>query len=374
VENDKKAKRDKKYMKKVLKLAQKGEGYTSPNPMVGAIVVKNDKIVGQGYHHFFGDAHAEANALEEAGDKARNAELYVNLEPCCHYGKTPPCYHKIIEAGVKRVIIGMEDPNPKICGKGIKYLKKAGIEVKTGVLEAESKKLNEFFIKYITTDYPFVILKCAQTLDGYLATSSGDSKWITNKKARNFGHKLRHKVDSILIGKNTLLEDNPQLTTRLQECKSTDSLRVVLDENLEIPVDSRIIQQDSTAKTLIVTAESTSYRKIKKYEEIESVEILTLPVNNGNQLPLKSLLNYLHDEKQITSLLVEGGGTVNYSFLKQDLIDKVYAFIAPKILGGNNGISVFNGKGSEKIKDSRNLKNINIDNLNDNILLSGYLN
>ncbi len=369
-----KEKQDIKYMKKVINIAKKGEGYTSPNPMVGALVVKDDEIVGQGYHHFFGDAHAEVNALEEAGDMARNAILYVNLEPCCHYGKTPPCYHKIIEAGIKKVVIGMEDPNPKVSGKGIMYLRKAGIEVKTGVLEKEVKRLNEAFIKYISSDIPFLILKTAQTLDGYLATREGDSKWITNEKARNYGHKLRHRADCILVGSNTVLNDDPRLTTRLPDKKGKDSLRVVLDEDLKTPTDARIINQNSTENTILAAGTKLPGEKRNEFESHDSVELKTFSLDKENKIPLKDLLQYLHDEQAVTTLLVEGGGTVNYSLLQQNLIDKIYMFISPKIMGGNDGVSVFQGKGPAKIKETTKLKNIELEKIDDNFLLKGYLN
>ncbi|MFW5976580.1 MAG: bifunctional diaminohydroxyphosphoribosylaminopyrimidine deaminase/5-amino-6-(5-phosphoribosylamino)uracil reductase RibD [Bacillota bacterium] len=367
--------KDEFYMKKALELARKGEGYVSPNPMVGAVVVKNNKIVGEGYHKKFGEAHAEVNALKEAGDKAEGGTLYVNLEPCCHYGKTPPCSLSVIKSGIKKVVIGMEDPDSRVEGKGIAYLKKAGIDIKTGVLAEESIKLNEAFIKNKTTDFPFVYLKSAQTLDGFLATSTGDSKWITCKKARKYGHKLRHKVDAILVGIGTVLKDNPSLTTRLENKKGKDSIRIVLDSNLRIPPDSQILNQKSSSRTIIVTGEEVNEEKITKLQDRvqdrDQIEILSYTLKD-NKISLEKLLKDLH-EREINSILVEGGGEINYSFINSGLGDKIYSFIAPKIYGGNDGVSVYRGKGPEKMKDIINLKKVEYEKLGDNILVKGYL-
>ncbi|MFW6006663.1 MAG: bifunctional diaminohydroxyphosphoribosylaminopyrimidine deaminase/5-amino-6-(5-phosphoribosylamino)uracil reductase RibD [Bacillota bacterium] len=363
---------DEIYMKKAVNLAKKGEGYTSPNPLVGAVVVKNGEIIGTGYHQYCGGPHAEVYALDEAGEKARGGKIYVNLEPCCHFGKTPPCTDKIIKSGIKKVIIGMEDPDPRVQGKGIEKLKKAGIEVKSGVLEKEAKKLNEIFIKYKTTNYPYVIMKSALTLDGFLATSSGDSKWITNKKARKYGHKLRHKVDGILVGAGTVLNDNPRLTTRLKDKEGKDSMRIVLDSNLKIPLDSKIINHNSSAETLIITGNNAPVEKLNKLCDMKNVEIKTFRLNNAQQIPLKKLLRYLHD-REITSILVEGGGKINYSFLNSNLGDKVYYFIASRIYGGNDGISVFEGKGPQKMEEVKDLKQVEYQILENNILIKAYL-
>ncbi|MGM0446325.1 MAG: bifunctional diaminohydroxyphosphoribosylaminopyrimidine deaminase/5-amino-6-(5-phosphoribosylamino)uracil reductase RibD, partial [Bacillota bacterium] len=265
---------DKYYMKKTLRLAKKGEGYTSPNPMVGALVVNNGEIVGRGYHKKAGEPHAEVYALDQAEQKATGATLYVNLEPCCHFGKTPACSLKVIKSGIKRLVVAMEDPNPLVAGEGISQLEEAGIEIKAGVLEKEAKLLNEVFIKYITEKLPFVYLKSGQTIDGFLATSTGDSRWVTNKKARLYGHKLRHKVDAILVGVNTVLNDNPRLTTRLEDKKGIDPIRVVLDSKLKTPIDADIINQKSESKTIIAT--TSNYNK-DKYNELiikDNLEII----------------------------------------------------------------------------------------------------
>lgn len=360
------------YMQKALELARKGEGYTSPNPMVGAIVVKNDKIIGKGYHQCYGGPHAEAYALKEAGDKARDATLFVTLEPCSHFGKTPPCSEKVIKFGVKKAVIAMVDPNPEVAGSGIEQLKKAGIEVEVGVLEEEAWRLNEVFIKYITSKYPFVYLKTAQTLDGYLATKTGDSKWITNEKARLVGHQLRHRVDGIMVGINTVLNDDPSLTTRLPDKDSKDSIRIVIDSRLEMPLSCRIINQKSDAKTIIVTANKGNKTKKQQLQKKARVELLSVDLNKKGRIPLKEVLKELH-KQGISSILVEGGGKVNHSFLQEGLVDKIYTFIAPKILGGSDGIASFSGSGPELMFEAKKLKGVEFQIMDNNILIIGKI-
>lgn len=365
-------KKDKYYMRKALELARKGEGYTGNNPLVGAVVVKDDKIVGQGYHKYYGGPHAEVYALEEAGDEARGADLYVNLEPCCHHGKTGPCSLKVINSGIRRLIVGMQDPNSRVDGKGLKMIKEQGIEVKTGVLKDECRKLNEIFIKYITGNLPFVILKAAQTVDGFLATRSGDSQWITNKKARQYGHRLRHKTAAVLVGIGTVLSDNPRLTTRLEENEGQDGIRVVLDPSLKIPAEARIINHNSETETLLVCGPEVSEEKSKMIGAKEKVDIMQLELNDRGQIPLRKLLQELH-KREISSVLVEGGGHVNYSFLKEGLIDKVYMFTAPRIYGGADGVSTFSGSGPDKMEEVSAIQDLEIIKLDDNVLFKGYL-
>ncbi len=358
-------------MNKALELAKKGEGYTSPNPMVGAVVVKDGKIIGQGYHHYYGGPHAEVYALDQAGEEAKGATIYVSLEPCSHYGKTPPCSLKVINSGVKKAIVAMTDPNPLVAGRGILQMEEAGLGVEVGILEREAKELNEVFIKYISSDIPYIYLKSAQTLDGFLATSIGDSKWITNEKARLLGHKLRHKVDAILVGIGTVLKDDPSLTTRFTNDKGIDSTRIILDARLEIPLKAKVINQESTANTILVIGENCDESKKKFLIEKEQVEILTIPLDDA-RIPLDILLKILHD-RCISSILVEGGGRVNYSFLHTDLVDKIYSFIAPKILGGNDGISVYAGKGPESMNQVKELTDVQYQVLGDNILMVAKL-
>ena len=363
---------DKYYMEKTLKLAKKGEGYTTPNPLVGALVVKDGEIVGKGYHKKAGEPHAEVYALNQAGKNAKDATLYVNLEPCCHFGKTPACSLKVIKSGIKRIVVAMEDPNPLVAGKGIRQLEEAGIEIEVGVLEKEAKILNEIFIKYITEGLPFIYLKSGQTIDGFLATSTGDSRWVTNKKARLYGHKLRHKVDAILVGVNTVLNDNPRLTTRLDDKKGIDPIRVVLDSKLKTPVNANIINQNSESKTIIATTSDYNKDKYNQLKTIDNLEIIIIEQNIEGRIDLEKALEILA-KQDITSILVEGGGTINYSFLHKGLADKLYAFIAPKLLGGNDGIYAYNGQGVKKMDNAFELSDIQFEMIGDNILITGKI-
>ncbi|CCU78533.1 Diaminohydroxyphosphoribosylaminopyrimidine deaminase / 5-amino-6-(5-phosphoribosylamino)uracil reductase [Halanaerobium saccharolyticum subsp. saccharolyticum DSM 6643] len=363
---------DQRYMARALELAKLGEGSTSPNPMVGAVVVKDGKIVGEGYHQKYGGPHAEVFAIEEAGEKAIGADIYVSLEPCSHYGKTPPCAQKLIDTGIKRAIIAMVDPNPDVAGRGIEMLREAGIEVELGLLKKEAQNLNEIFLKYIQSDYPFVYLKKAQTLDGYIASSSGDSKWITNSAARLEGHKLRHRSDAIMVGIGTVLADDPSLTARLESKKGIDPIRIILDPLLEIPLTAKIINQKSTAKTLIITADNlnNSAAQIKKEKLLKKkkVEILDFETDNTNYFNLKKLLMQLR-ERKISSILVEGGAKLSHTFLKENLVDKFYYFIAPKIYGGSDGIASFCGEGPKMMSDAVELEILEQKNIDNNILL-----
>ena len=363
---------DQRYMARALELAKLGEGSTSPNPMVGAVVVKDGKIVGEGYHQKYGGPHAEVFALKAAGEKAIGADIYVSLEPCSHYGKTPPCAQKLINTGIKRAVIAMVDPNPEVAGRGIEMLREAGIEVELGLLKEEAQNLNEIFLKYIKSDYPFVYLKKAQTLDGYIASSSGDSKWITNSAARLEGHKLRHRADAIMVGIGTVIADDPSLTARLESKNGIDPIRIILDPLLEIPLTAKIINQKSTAKTLIITSDNlnNSAAQIKKEKLLKKkqVEILTFETDNTNYFNLKKLLIELR-ERKISSVLVEGGAKLSHTFLKENLVDKFYYFIAPKIYGGSDGIASFCGEGPKMMSDAVELEILEQKNIDDNILL-----
>lgn len=361
---------DYKHMKRALELAKLGEGKTSPNPMVGAVVVKNGEIVGEGYHQEYGGPHAEVFALEEAGGKAVGADIYVTLEPCSHYGKTPPCAQKLIDTGIKKAVVAMVDPNPEVSGRGIEMLREAGIKVELGLLKNEAQKLNEIFLKYIQSDYPFVFLKKAQTLDGYIASKTGDSKWITNSAARLEGHKLRHRIDAIMVGIGTVLADDPSLTARLDTREGIDPLRIILDPDLEIPINARIINQKSTAKTLIITAQNDEPDILAKKErllKLKQVDIISFAAEN-KYFDLREILKTLKKRK-ISSLLVEGGAKLSHTFLKENLVDKFYYFIAPKIYGGSDGIASFCGKGPKLMSDTVELKILEQKLLEDNILL-----
>lgn len=359
-----------KFMERAIELAKLGIGFTSPNPLVGAVIVKEDKIIGEGYHEIYGGHHAEINTFKNATQDVKGATMYVTLEPCSHYGKTPPCAEAIVKSGISKVIIGMKDPNPLVAGRGIKILKSNGIEVITGVLEDEMKKLNEIFIKYITTKEPFCILKTAMTLDGKIATKTGDSKWITNEESRNYVHEIRHSVSGIMVGIGTILKDNPSLTTRIKDINGKDPIRIIVDTYGRTPLDSKVLNNKSKSKTIIATTEKANPGIINKFKE-RNAEVLIIPIKN-NKVDIKYLIKLL-GEKGIDSILLEGGGTLNYSALNEGIIDKVISFIAPKIIGGKDAKTPVEGEGKTYINDCFNLENINLLRFNKDIVIEGYL-
>jgi diaminohydroxyphosphoribosylaminopyrimidine deaminase/5-amino-6-(5-phosphoribosylamino)uracil reductase len=358
---------DEKWMKRALRLAEKGRGRTSPNPMVGAVLVKNGQVVGEGYHARAGEAHAEILALRQAGEEARGSTLYINLEPCIHYGKTPPCAPAVIEAKVRRVVIGMEDPNPLVTGRGLKSLKKAGLDVEVGVLEKECRRLNEAFCKYILKKEPFVILKVAATLDGKIATREGDSKWISGETSRHFVHRMRDQVDGVVVGIGTVLKDDPQLTARIK--KGRDPYRIILDSRLRIPEDAKVIG-NSPSKTIIATTELAARDKIERLEK-KGVRILTLDSKQG-RVDLKNCLSKL-GEMGMMSLLVEGGSQVNGSFLDEGLIDKILFFLSPKLIGDREALGIFGGSGKANLKETIPLNELRVRRMGEDILIEGYL-
>lgn len=362
---------DRHYMEQAIALARKGSGFTSPNPCVGAVVVNDGQVVGQGWHKGPGLAHAEVNAIDDAGPKSAGATIYVTLEPCNHFGKTPPCTHKILEAGIKRVVIGCNDPNPYVDGGGIQFLRDHGVDVQTGVLEEHCRALIEAFIWYVQNDKkPFVILKCAATLDGRIATSTGDSKWITNALSRQYVHQIRHDVDGILIGSGTLHADNPSLTARRDGQVSKDPARIILDSNLTIDPRAAVLIQKSDAPTILVTGEGVSPEKISRLEE-KGATVIQVSRKNG-RLELNELMIKL-GKLGIQSLLIEGGSRVIDSALKAGIVNKVLFFMAPKILGGDDGIPVCRGVGPKLMKDAFNLSRISIRQFEDDVLIQGYL-
>lgn len=363
------------YMEIALELAAKGAGYTSPNPMVGAVVVDpSGAIIGKGYHRKAGGPHAEVYAIDDAGSSTRGSTLYVTLEPCNHTGRTPPCTQKIIDAGISHVVVAMNDPNPKVKGGGNSCLISKGIKVTTGVCEEQARRLNEAFIKFITTGRPFVTLKCASTLDGRLATRTGDSKWITGEESRQYVHNLRHCSDAILVGVNTVKKDDPQLTTRIPETpdrrKPKDPLRIILDTRLTIPEDSRALNLDSDAKTLIITGHMVSNEKKARIQK-KMVRIMESPLVNG-LIDMNFLMDKL-GKMNVGSLLIEGGSTVIASSLASGIVDKVIFFYAPKILGSDDGAPVCRGQGPEFMKDSIQVKNISVRRFGSDIMIEGYL-
>ena len=355
-------------MRRVLELARKGQGRTSPNPMVGAVLVKNGRVVGEGYHHKAGLPHGEIEALRRAGKKARGADLYVNLEPCCHFGKTPPCTEAIISAGVKKVIVGMRDPNQLVSGKGFHQLKKNGIRVMTGTLRKECERLNEVFIKFVRTGNPFVVLKTAISLDGKIATRTGDSKWITGPQARERVHQIRHQVDAILVGPGTVLADNPRLTTRLQGGGGKNPIRVILDGKESLPLSAKVFQNSGSQKVIYVCGKTLSSKRRTALEK-KNVEILAVKEKNG-RLNLNDLVIKL-GARQVTSLLVEGGAGVNASVLQAGLVDKVILFLAPILIGGKDAPGLIGGEGIKRLQEAYRIQDLQVSQVGNDIMIEG---
>ena len=346
-------KQDEKYMKKALSLAKKGLGRTTPNPAVGAVIVKDNKIVGRGYHKKAGGPHAEIFAINEAKGLCKDATIYVTLEPCNHFGKTPPCSKAILEAGIRRVVIGTTDPNP-IAKGGAQFLKEKGLEVEIGCLQDECRYLIAPFIKHVKTGLPWIRTKVAMSLDGKIATRTGDSKWITCEKSRQYGHKIRNIVNAILIGKNTLLKDNPSLTTRLPNKKGKDPIRVILASDLNVPLDCKVIMQESSAPTIFIGVKDKSFNNARKRLEEKGAKVYLVEGKNG-KVDIKSMLKLL-GELEIQDLLVEGGAMVHGSFWDEDMVDEAFFFIAPLVIGGKNAPTAILGDGIKYIKNSRQLK------------------
>jgi len=358
------------YMKKALKLAGKARGRTSPNPMVGALVIKDDEIVGKGFHPEAGKPHAEIYALQEAGEQARQATMYVTLEPCNHHGRTPPCTEAIIEAGISRIFVGMEDPNPKVAGKGIARLRDAGLDVIVGILEEYCRQLNEAYIKYITTNTPFVTLKIAASMDGRIATHAGHSHWITNEKSRCYVHRLRDENDAILIGIGTLLQDNPKLTTRLPRKKGRNPYRIIVDSRLRTPLHANIFGEDAKEKLILVTG-CKDHNEIKLYRE-RTFRILQIPTDELGQLDLQILMEKLA-KLEIMSVLIEGGSEISGSSVDAGIIDKICFFYAPLLIGGRGATGMMGGQGINFIPEAQRVKNLKIKYFGTDICVEGYL-
>jgi len=358
------------YMKRALELSLNGIGKTSPNPLVGAVIVKNEKIIGEGYHEYFGGPHAEVNAINNATEDVEGATIYVTLEPCSHYGKTPPCAELIVKMKLSKVVISMIDPNPKVAGKGVEILRQNGIEVIIGILKEEAEKTNEIFLKYIQEKTPFCILKTAMTMDGKIATKTGESQWITNEKSRHFVHRLRNKVSGIMVGVNTIISDNPSLTTRLEN-GGTDAVRIIVDSSLRIPLNSQVLKVDSPKKTIIATTRKADKEKLEKLNSIENVQVLIAPMKDS-MVDINFLFNWLGSEG-IDSILVEGGSTLNFSIFRNNLADKVITFIAPKILGGIESKTPVGGDGFEKLQDAVLLNDMTISTFDEDIMIEAYV-
>lgn len=357
---------DEKYMRLSMQLAGNAIGRTSPNPLVGAVIVKDNRVVGCGWHRKAGTPHAEVHALNQAGELAQGADVYVTLEPCAHYGKTPPCAKALVEAKVKNVYGGLLDVNPKVAGKGFKILEDAGIHVEYGFLQDELRKQNEVFFKWIEHKKPFIVLKAAMTLDGKIATATGQSKWITNETSRAYGYKLRDIYDGIMVGINTVIEDNPMLTARVDGGKNP--IRIVVDSSLRIDINANVVQ-DKSAKTIIATTDKADKDKILKLQA-QDVDVIVVDKDENDKVDIEKLLDIL-GQQNICSILVEGGATLSGSFVAKKLVDKVYFFIAPKIVGGKEAKTPVAGTGILNLQEALALKDIQIEKLEEDILIIG---
>ena len=353
-------------MERALELAKKGIGKVNPNPLVGAVIVKDGRIIGEGYHECYGEAHAERNAVKNATESVEGSTIYVTLEPCAHYGKTPPCVDLIIEKKFKKVVIGMLDPNELVAGKSIEKLKEHGIEVVVGIKEEECKRMNEIFIKYITSKIPFVILKSGMSLDGKIATYSGESKWITSKESREDAQNLRNRLSSIMVGVNTVIADDPELTCRINNEKNL--IRIIVDTNLRIPLDSKVVKNKD--KLTIVATTLSSDESKKQILRDAGVKVIEVQENN-NRVNLKELVKKLGEEG-IDSILIEGGGTLNFSSLEENIVDKVIFYIAPKIIGGEDSKSSIAGRGFAKLEEAVNLKYMSYKRIGEDLVIEGY--
>ncbi|MEA5083250.1 MAG: bifunctional diaminohydroxyphosphoribosylaminopyrimidine deaminase/5-amino-6-(5-phosphoribosylamino)uracil reductase RibD [Lachnospiraceae bacterium] len=331
------------FMHRAIELAKKGTGYVNPNPLVGAVIVKNGKIIGEGYHEKYGQLHAERNALANCSESAEGATIFVTLEPCCHYGKTPPCTEAIIESKIAKVVIGSKDPNPKVSGKGLEILKNAGIEVVEGILEEECNKINDVFFHYISTNMPFVVMKYAMTMDGKIATHTGKSRWITEEKARQAVQESRNRYSAIMVGVGTVCKDDPLLTCRMEGGRNP--IRVVCDTNLTIPLSCKIVQTAKDIPTII----ACSFKDEEKIAILENhgCQVSVLP-QDGKHVSLRDVMKYLADKK-IDSVLLEGGGEINFSALKGGLVNKAEVYIAPKIFGGRDAKTAVEGNGVDEV-------------------------
>ncbi|RFU62028.1 bifunctional diaminohydroxyphosphoribosylaminopyrimidine deaminase/5-amino-6-(5-phosphoribosylamino)uracil reductase RibD [Peribacillus glennii] len=355
------------YMDLAIKNAQAMKGQTDPNPLVGSVIVNDNRVVGIGAHLKAGEPHAEIHAIRMAGEKARGGTIYVTLEPCSHHGRTGPCAVAIVEAGIKRVVIATLDPNPLVSGRGVKILEEAGIEVIVGIFEKESRKMNEVFNKFIVSQLPFVTVKAGITLDGKIATASSDSKWITSEEARYDVHKERNVNQAILVGAGTVLKDNPKLTARIPNGRNP--IRVILDSTLKIPMESKVVT-DKLADTWIFT--SQAYQKDKK-EKLEESGIKVFITKGGVKVDSREVLEIL-GKHSVSSVLVEGGGTVNASLIEQRLVDKVIIYIAPKLAGGAAAPTFLEGAGIDKMADAVELTDVTVESIGKDFKFIGYPN
>lgn len=356
---------DEYYMTKALALAKLGEGKVNPNPMVGAVIVKDSKIIGEGYHGTYGQAHAEVNAFKNCSESAEGATLYVTLEPCSHYGKTPPCVDLVIKEKVNRVVIGTLDPNPLVAGRGIRKLKEAGVEVTVGVLEKECQHLNAVFMKYIVTQVPYVVMKTAMSLDGKIATATGQSKWITGEEARYDVHKLRNKLMGIMIGSQTAILDNPFLTCRIEDGRNP--IPIVVDSCLQIDPHSHLVQGAKVNRLIIATTKKVPEEK-KQVLKAAGATIIETEAKE-NHVDLKALMKIL-GEMGIDSVLLEGGATLNEAALKAGIIDQVKCYISPKIIGGEKAKTPVEGRGIDQLEEAIALENVEVSKVGEDLCIT----
>lgn len=360
-----------RFMKRAIELALSAKGHTSPNPMVGCVVVKNGRIISEACHEKYGEFHAERNALLRCREDTGGAELYVTLEPCCHYGKTPPCTEIIIEKGIRKVYVGSLDSNPLVAGKGIERLRQAGIQVEYGILEEECRNMNEIFYHYITHKTPFIALKYAMTLDGKIAAYTGDSKWVTSKEARIHVQQLRKEYSSILVGIQTVLADNPMLNCRIEE--GVNPVRIICDSKLRIPMNSDIVKTSHDIKTIVAYSEADlSAEKQDKLSRLQEKGVILISTSKEIQVNLKILMDKL-GEMKIDSVLIEGGASINASALKAGIVNKIYAYIAPKLIMGETAKSPVGGSGIAYMKDAVSLKYMQTETIGPDILVTGYI-
>ncbi|MFO7830611.1 MAG: bifunctional diaminohydroxyphosphoribosylaminopyrimidine deaminase/5-amino-6-(5-phosphoribosylamino)uracil reductase RibD [Desulfuromonadaceae bacterium] len=358
------------YMRQALALARRAEGRTSPNPPVGCLIVAGGEIVGQGYHPKAGESHAEVFALHDAGERARGGDAYVTLEPCSHQGRTGPCCDALIAAGIRRVFIGICDPNPLVNGRGIKRMRASGVDVVSGVLEEECRYLCSPFIKHVLSGCPLVILKSAITLDGKTATSTGASQWISGPESRAHAHQIRNRVDAIMVGIGTVAADNPRLTTRLEHGDGRDPVRVVLDSFLRIDPQAAMLKLDSPVPTLIFTSSKADRAKEQLLNACAGVEVIRVSHISDGRLALDAILKNL-GQRDIQSVLVEGGAELNQELLQNKLVDRVMLYVAPKLLGGSDGRGIFSGSGPHTLDAAQQLYNLKVQNIGTDILIEG---
>lgn len=355
---------DERYMRIAINLAKKAQGLTHPNPIVGAVVVKNNRIVAKGYHKACGLPHAEVNALKAAGREAKGAALYVTLEPCDHFGRTPPCTNAIIRSGIKEVVMAMKDPNPINNGRGVLKLKRHGLNVACGMLEGEAMAMNKPYIKFITKRLPYITIKVAQSIDGKIATSTGDSRWISSEESRRYVHMLRGKADAVMVGVNTVIKDDPLLLSKTS--KGKQPVRVVVDSRLRTPIDAKIFSNLNRSQVIIATTKFASVIKARQYEA-RGAKVLRL-ASEEKRVGLKNLFKTLGKMGMI-DVLVEGGGELAASLVESGLVDRFLFFIAPRIIGGRNAVTSVEGRGVKNISNSVVLKNIKIKRFADDILI-----